>query len=377
MSATVPNNFFESRRSFTEIKQEILGQYFNTWCGIRLDTLKGEAKEAMLFIDLHTGAGYSPEQHAETPAKATETLYKSILKRPLLNESVRTFFYDTNKAVLEHVSETMELLPFYEELIHPPVPLNSPDNKAQVADFIAGGSPSLIFLDPFSGRYAQEMLKHALDAGQSDVFMLINPENILKAVAGRKVTQPLAELFGDQLQKISSYCKKEKDNHKRQELILSYFTSSLQEKSHYTQLFKVNRPDIKQPDYYLLFSSPDSKAYRSFKETLLPYTTFQEDGVPLFVANQVVLPQLFLFEQRPEFTITDLLARLRDQAGNYKYKSIEKIYELDSCGTNYSRENYVAAFELLQKEKKVAFLNAKTMQTIRQPTPASVVKYTL
>lgn len=377
MSTTEPNDFFKERRSFTEIKQEILGPYFNTWCNVRLAFLKAEAREAMLYIDLHAGDGQDMEGSPELPATSQAYLLKSIIKSPLLNKSVRTFFYDKSKTVLELVSKSMEALPFYEELLLPPVPLNHSENKAQMTELLEAGCPSLAFINPFISGYTQQTLLQAIHAWRTDLFMLLCPDNMIKAVAGKKVSKPLVDLFGARLQKISNYCRKEKDNYKRQEFILDHLIGVLQEKEYYTLLFKVNQPGVEQPYHYLLFSSPDSHAYRCFKETLLPYTTYQQDGIPLFIANGFLQPQFSLFEQRPVYTLPNLVERLKEQASLYKYKPIEKIYELDSGGTNYTRENYVAAFEQLRKEGKIELLNAKTMQTIRQPTPASVVKYRL
>lgn len=377
MPATEPNDFFEKGRSFAEIKQELLGKYFDSWCNTRLATLKAEAREALLFIDLHAGDEQDIEENPVLAIDAKVNLLKSIIKKPPLNKTMRTFFYDKSKAVLEHVREGMEALAYYQELIHPPVPLSNPDHKATMGELLAGGCPSMVFLDPFSSGYAQQMLLQAVNVWRSDLFMLLSPENLLKAVTGRKVSKPLVELFGVQLQKISNYCRKEKETYRRQEFVLSHLISLLQEKGHFTLLFKVNLPDREQPYHYLLFSSPDGHAYRSFKEFILTYTTYQQDGVPLYTANEFLQPQFSLFEQRPVYTIPNLIERITHQASLYKYKSIEKIYELDSGGTHYIRENYVAAFEQLRKEGKIELLNAKTMQTIRQPTPASVVKYRL
>ncbi|WP_162052606.1 hypothetical protein [Pontibacter pamirensis] len=377
MSATEPKDFFQVRRSFMEIKQEVLVLYFNTWCNIQLAIVNAEAREAMLYIDLQAGNLQDKEGSAELPATSKEYLLKSIIKSPLLNELVRTFFYDKSKIMLERVSEGMKALSFYGELIHPPVPLSSSENKAKMEELLEAGCPSLAFINPFISGYQQQTLVQAIHKWHSDLFMLLDPESITKAVAGRKASQHLVKLFGDRLQVISNYCRKEKDKYKRQEFILDHLIGVLQEKEYFTLLFKVNQPGVEQPYQYLLFSSPDGQAYRSFKEAILPYCTFQEDDVPVFIANDFVRAQFSLFEQRPTYTIPNLVDCLVNQAGFYKYKSIEKIYELDSCGTNYTRENYVAAFEQLRKAGKIELLNAKTMQTIRQPTPASVVKYRL
>ncbi|MDX5437173.1 MAG: hypothetical protein LPK03_08260, partial [Pontibacter sp.] len=59
----------------------------------------------------------------------------------------------------------------------------------------------------------------------------------------------------------------------------------------------------------------------------------------------------------------------------YNYKSIEKIYELDNPGTAYCLANYLAAFEQLQRDGLVEFLNASTRQTTKCPTYTSIVKF--
>jgi hypothetical protein len=140
-------------------------------------------------------------------------------------------------------------------------------------------------------------------------------------------------------------------------------------------LFKVNPPQTEQPDFYLLFASTDSQAYRTFKETILTYSTYQEDGVAEFTANSFSKPQFTLFDQLPDFTIAKLQDRILEKASLYKYKSIETMYELDAVDTNYSKENYLSAVELLRKAGKVELMNAKTMQLIRQPMLSAIIVF--
>lgn len=377
MSSTEPNDFFRERRSFTEIKKEILGKYFDTWSDIRLAPSKDEAHVSMVYIDLHAGDGRETEESSILPIDTKGCIYKSIVKKPLLNEALQTFYYNKDRTAVDQVNENMEVLPYYQDLLHPPLPLTTSENKTRMGELIEVGCPSLLFLDPFRSGYGQQMLLQAVNTWRSDLFMQLHPDTISRAVAGKKVSQPLVGLFGERLQAISNYCRKEKDNHKRQEFILGHLLGALQEKGHLTLLFKVNQPEVEQPYHYLLFSSPDPHAYRIFKETVLPYSTYHKDGIPLYIANEFLQPQFSLFEQRPVYTLPNLVERLTNQAAQYKYKSIEKIYEMDNCGTSYTRENYLAAYEQLRKEGKIELLNAKTMQTIRQPTPASVVKYRL
>jgi len=375
MPLAEPNDFFKEKRSFSATKQEIFGKYFNVWCQTCQGKINTLTEAGAVFIDMQAGDELAEKSESETDYTLQQQLYKSILKRPVLNARLQTFYYNKNKELLGKTNETIEALPLIQELQHPPIPLENAENRTALNELLDAGYTSLNFLDPFQSRQAQHLLQQALSNYKSDLVMLLHPESITKAVSGKSTSKPLTEVFGEHLQPINSYCKKERDMLKRQEFILNHFTAALQEKAYFTLLFKINLPDTEQPEHYLLFASPDAQNYRNFKEIILPYSTYQEDGVPVFIANEFKQLQTTLFEQTPEFTISNLVAHMENQAGVYKYKSIEKIYETDSLNTNYSRDNYLTAFEQLQKAGKVEFLNASTRQTIRRPTLTSIVKY--
>lgn len=118
-------------------------------------------------------------------------------------------------------------------------------------------------------------------------------------------------------------------------------------------------------------------AYNAFKQTVLPYSEYQPDGVPLFVANQGPQHQLSLFEHRPAHAVAHLADDLAASPAQWKYKSVERICELHSPNTPYTPENYLAAFEQLRDQGKIVLLNGKTLQTVRKATSTSVVKFTL
>jgi hypothetical protein len=210
-----------------------------------------------------------------------------------------------------------------------------------------------------------------------DLLMLLCPDTLLKALSGKKTDPYLLELLGDRFSAIRNIIKKERDKVKKQQHILVQLNELLQEKGYYALQFKINPPDSEEADFYLLFASQAAAAYKAFKEFMLAYSAYAEDGVPLLVANCLPKPQLSLFPQPLAYSVLNLAEELGSLAGRYKFKSIEKIYEDHSAGTPYTRENYLAAFERLRGQGKVELLNAKTMQTIRKPLLSSVVKYRL
>lgn len=371
-----PADFFKTRRSYGEIKQEILGKHFNTWCNTTLATKTTEAEPILLYLDLNVGS----EEHDSPELKTSvvnifESLHRSTGKKQDLNESVRVFFGDPSTEILEQLQQQLDQLPYFTSLIHLPFLLNDATSQEILSELIESEYPGLVFMNPFDISSTHEMLTNSICSWQPDLLMLFTPESIRKALTGKKVSQHLAELFGERLQQISGYCKKEKNNPKREEYILKEFVELLEERNYQTIKFKINEPDKELVNHHLLFSTLNKASYRNFKETLLPYSDFEEDGVPRFVAHEPSQHQLSLFPQQRKFSIQNLIAALAEKPAQYKYKAIKYIYEEHSIGTNYIRENYLTAFEQLQQQGKVELLNPKTLQTIRKPTPASVVKF--
>jgi three-Cys-motif partner protein len=365
--------FFKEKRSFAEVKQEILHQYFQTWCSTRFSSQV--AGEALLYIDLHAGSEQEQDEAVTSPVHILEKIARSAGKKPDLNELVKTYFGDAGKGVLAELSQDLELQPWRQTLAHPPGWLHEAENQVLLSELLDAGCASLLFLNPFSYGYAQEVLLRSVTLEKADLLMLLTPDTITKAVTSKKVSPPLAELFGERLPLIRAFCQKEKQQARRQEYIVGHLLELLQEKGYLTLPFKVHDPDLDQINHFLLFCSKDAVPYRSYKEAILAYTDYQEDGVPLFEANKALQPQLSLFPQPHKYSIQNLVRDLGGCRQEYKFKSIEKISEDHSVGTHYIRENYLAAFEQLRLQGKVELLNAKTMQTIRKATFTSVVKY--
>jgi three-Cys-motif partner protein len=374
LPAAASPDFFMERRSFAEIKQEILHKYFETWCNTQLASQ--QTGDVLLYIDLCAGAGQEQMKAEASPLYILEKVIRSAGKKPDLNELVKTCFGDSGKGVLEQLRQYLEQQPWQQSLTHLPNWLQDAETQGLLAEQLDAGYASLLFLDPFSYGYAQEVLLRAVTLEKADLLMLLSPDTITKAVTGKKVRPPLAALFGERLPLIRAFCQKEKQQARRQEYIVGQLLELLQEKGYLSLPFKVHDPDLVQVNHFLLFSSKDAAAFRSYKEAILAYTDYQEDGVPLFEANKAVQPQLSLFPQPLKYSVQNLVRDLAGCRQEYKFKSIEKISEDHSIGTHYVRENYLAAFEQLRQQGKVELLNAKTMQTIRKATFTSVVKYT-
>ncbi len=347
----------------------MLGKCFEAWCAATF-TLPGLPEKALL-LDLNAApvAGeYVPQ------AILLQQLYRSTGSRTDLNQIIHTFFSDPDAPALGHLQEQLSALAFYEKLIHQPAFLSSPQAQADVADMLASPVPALAFLDPFNLSHTGGLRQEQLLAAGVDLVLLLQPQTLLRAMSG-KASQSMKDLFGERLTQVRGYFKREKAPCRRVRYTLLVLQEVLAERDYLALKFDINAPNSAEASYYLLLASRQKAVYRSFKEMLLPYSVFQEDGVPLLHTNQQQPDQLALFIEAPKYTVLNLAAELEDKSSLYKYKAIEKIYEEHHIGTTYILLNYVEAFKLLRDRGKIELLNPKTMQSIRAATAASVVKY--
>lgn len=372
-----PSSFFQEQRSFAEVKQELLVKYFDAWCSSRIAVKTPGAEEPLLFVDLNAAAAQETQPPQPLAVPVTQQLIRSAGKIKGGYASLQFYFSDPARPELAVLAQELAQLPAYEALVEAPAFLHAPENRLMLEERLAAGLPALLFMDPFSYGYAQEMLLKACNSWRSDLFLLLNPNSLRRALTGKKVSQPLTELLGERLPHIYTFCRKEKHNGRRETYILQQLQGQLREKGFFTLLFQINQPGTDSASHYVLISSPEVAAYHIFKQMVLPYSEFQPDGVPLFVSSQGPQHQLSLFAHRPEFSVTKLIGGLANSAAQWKFKSIEKIHEMHSLNTAYIRKNYLIAFEHLRDQGKVELLNGKTLQTVRKATYSSVVKYIL
>ncbi len=364
MPVAESNYFFKDPSRFTQAKEEILGKYFKLWCDVRLSFLKAEARDkALLYIDLQTDAD-----------AVWEIVYNELVKSAALQEALQTFAY-VPEAAARAGKATSEAAASGQQALLRPLSLHEDVNRVLLAELLETGCPSFTFLEPLSAGYVQEVLLAASQSEEADLLLLLPADKIVKAVMAKKTSPQLAVFLGDRLEAIASFCKKEKNNARRQELVVEQFVHVLQQKGYLPLQFRVNQPGNDQAAFYLLFFTRNTAAYKAYKHLLLPYSDYQQDGVPAFVANDVRRQQLSLFPQRRRYSIPNLAEDLAAQAARYKYKSIDKIYEEHQVGTPYIRDNYLAAFEQLREQGRIEILNAKTLQAIRKATYASIVKF--
>jgi three-Cys-motif partner protein len=374
MAEIKTSDFFKKQRKASEIKSEILGPFFEVWCGIVLSGQKADVVNPVLYVDLQAGQGYEQEGAPAIPVKVLQSLYKTTGSRLDLNKSVKTFFRDPDKLVAAQLEAQIENLSFHGELIHKPVLLQEEADTEVLKQLLEEGHPAFTFLDPFESSFSQEMLLQLLKQPGADFLLLFHPESMRAALKNRVVDSLMQELFGDRLEQIKKFNKGTRDAEKREEFLLDSFESIFWDKGYHTFTFRINFPDKKQTSHYLLFASKTDLACTRAKEMLLKYSDYQEDGVPLFGAN-LKQQQTSLFHEHYAYSIESLMNDLSQKASLYNNVALQRIYEKHNIGTHYSLENYKVAYERLMKSGQVRFYNPKTGQSVSKLTYTSLIRY--
>lgn len=205
MAAIEPSEFFKKKRNASEIKSEIMNKYFNAWCGIILFGQRLKTIKTVLYIDLFSGPGYYDDGDPSTPIKVLHSIFKSTGFRWDLNNSVQTFFNDSDKAMVATLQQNIEKLPYYDKLIHKPIILNEDANYELLTRLLKTDHPALTFIDPFGYSFSQRMLLLSVKEWGSDLFMLFNFNRIRSAVKNSTVDILMQEIFGDRLDHIRDF----------------------------------------------------------------------------------------------------------------------------------------------------------------------------
>lgn len=187
MAGIQTEDFFREKRETSEIKSEILTKYFKFWCGVLLYGQKYRKIDNVLYIDLFSGPGYYEDLQPSTPIKILNSIINSDGQKIDLNKSVKTFFNDSKKKLINQLDVNISNLEYYPKLINKPVLLNESANIELLNSLLKKGIPSLTFIDPFGYTFSMKMLLACVKDWGSDLFMLFNLNRIRAAIMNSTV----------------------------------------------------------------------------------------------------------------------------------------------------------------------------------------------
>ncbi|MEM8524846.1 MAG: three-Cys-motif partner protein TcmP [Bacteroidota bacterium] len=364
------SDFFSEKRDASEIKSEILNEYFKAWAAIMLKGQRYKRIEKILYVDLFSGPGLYEDGSPSTPIKILNSIYNSKETFVDYDKHVQTFFNDKDGKLIDDLKRNISNLDYFDKLKYKPIIVNNSASLDILKKALSDSCPALTFIDPLGYGFTQRMLMFAIKNWGSDLFMLFNFNRIRAAIKNKKVEQNMVEIFGDYLQELQDFYDKESSPQKREVFIIETFQRIFEDKGYMTLKFKVNFPDRDQTSHYLFFISKVQLAITRAKEIMSKYSDYQNDGIPYFGANLNIPPVLM-----PDMNIHSLnkLAKsIYDLREEFDGKKIEDVYMAHNYKTNYIKPNYKEAFSRLLKDSKVNLYDKKGKGTTRITYTATV-----
>lgn len=357
------SDFFKQKRTPSEIKSEILNEYFKAWAAILLKGQQYRRIKTLLYVDLFSGPGLYDDGEPSTPIKILNSINQSKRQNIDLDKAVKTFFNDKSKKLANDLKRNIENLPYYNSITHKPVIANEPASQKMLENYLQSSNPSLTFIDPLGYNYTQNMLLYSVKNWGSDLFMLFNINRIRAAIRNKKVKQNMKGIFASYYDKILEFYWNDERPHKREEFIIKTFQKIFEERNYFILKFKVNFPNRNQTSHYLFFISKVQLAITKAKEIMTKYSDMQEDGVPLFGANLKQDP--LFFPSLCKYSIKKLSEIILQNSSMFNNKTIEKIYLEHNYNTNYIKQNYKDAIEILLNDNKIMIFDKKENPTKR------------
>ena len=363
MSGISLSNFFKKKRKTSEIKSEVLNEYFKAWAAILLKGQKYRKIKTLLYVDLFSGPGLYDDESPSTPIKILNSINQSKGLYIDFDKSVKTFFNDKSEKLANDLKKNIENLPYYNEITHKPIIANEPASQKMLEKQLQSSNPSLTFIDPLGYNYTQKMLLYSVKNWGSDLFMLFNFNRIRAAIRNKKVKQNMMGIFATHYDQILEFDKKEQTPYKREEFIIKIFKKIFEDRGYFILKFRVNFPDKNQTSHYLFFISKVNLAITRAKEIMTKYSDMQDDGVPLFGAN--IKQDPIFFPSLCEFSIQKLSEIILVNKSSFNNKTIEEIYREHNYNTNYVKQNYKDAVEILKNNNKIAIFDTREKLTKR------------
>ena len=109
------SDFFREKRNASEIKSEILTEYFKAWAAILLVGQQYQQINKLLYLDLFSGPGLYDDGEPSTPIKILDCINNSKGKSIDFDKHVQTIFNDKTDKIVTKLKSNIEGLEYYDD----------------------------------------------------------------------------------------------------------------------------------------------------------------------------------------------------------------------------------------------------------------------
>lgn len=334
----VTASFFDEQAEQSEIKAQIVSDYFFAWARVIVSSQKRYRKEDRIaYIDLFAGPGRYKSGTLSTPLL--------ILERAVADQDLRerlvAVFNDKDEENSRSLAEAIEQLPGVERLKHRPQVFTSEINEEVVQQFSAKKLvPTFLFVDPFGYKgLSLRLVNSVLKDWGCDCVFFFNYNRISMGLGNAAVEEHMNALFGSERARTlrERFTMTDLKPFEREAFIVDEMKRALEEMGGKHVLpFRFRNPEGTRTTHHLFFVSKAFRGYEIMRDIMFRHS-HKEQGVAKFEYNPADArwPTLFEF-LRPLEDLEEML--LVDYAG--KTTLLDPLFEQHSVGKPYVIKNY-------------------------------------
>jgi len=344
------DDFFEECREQSQIKAEIVSEYFPAWAKI---ILSQRSVRKIGYIDLFAGPGRYDDGTPSTPLLVLE----QAIAIDSIRRSVSSVFCDMRQQHVEKLGQEIANLPNVATLTYAPeiLPVEVGQNVVSTLNE-RRLIPSLVFLDPCGYKgLSLDLINAVLKHWACECIVFFNYNRINAGIANECVEEHIDRLFG---QKRADALRLEligKTPSERERIILNRFIEALTAGyAHYVQTFRFRNKTGTRTSHYLIFVTKHLLGYKVMKDIMGARSSTAPQGVHSFEFNPAAVGQLQFFDT-PLDELKDML--LIEFAG--QSLTVEEIVQKHYVGRRYLWKNYKQALLDLLSAGQISVDNQK------------------
>jgi three-Cys-motif partner protein len=337
--------FFGEQKEQSQIKSEIVKQYFWAWAKIMSCKV-----DKIAYFDLYAGKGKFDDGTKSTPILVLE----NALNDSRISQKLVSFFSDTNPEFSESLKIAISEIP----------DINRLKFKPQVANLTIGEEvvkelksmiliPTLLFVDPWGYKgLTLELIGSVLKDWGCDCIFFFNYVRINAGIDNDKFDCHIDSIFGKERANELRKILKGRKPKVREELILKTLEGALNQiGGEFVVSYKFLKEKEKRTSHFIIFVSKNVLGYSIMKNIMGEHSSYKYQNVPTFEYN----PNPINYGFFPPTPLDDLKIDLLRKFEGLTL-SVEEIFFKHNIGTPYLETNYKEALLDLE-EKKCIIVN--------------------
>jgi three-Cys-motif partner protein len=348
----VSESFFDEQSDQSQIKAEIVADYFWAWANVIISVQQRFPQRAqkIAYIDLFAGPGRYRNGAASTPLLIMER----AVADPRIRGRLIAIFNDKDEANSASLQTEINKIPGIEALQHKARISAGEVGEELVKEFKhARLVPTFLFVDPFGYKgLSLQLVNSVLKDWGCDCVFFFNYNRISMGLGNAAVEDHMDALFGKQRANAlrERFRMKHVQPHEREAFIVDEMKQALEEMGgKFVLPFRFRNPEGTRTTHHLFFVSKNFRGYEIMRDVM--YKHSHKDGtIGKFEYNPADSRCPSLFEYlRPLGDLEDML--LADMAG--VSTTIRPLFERHSVGKPYVLKNYRDVLCRMEQEGKI------------------------